>query len=207
MARKKDYNYFEKFVKLSDYCCSAARMLDETLINFNVDELQNKMKLMHDIEHAADLEGHEIMRKLSQEFITPIEREDIVSLVHEIDDITDCIEDVLLHMYMYNAKTLKSEALEFSKIIVKSCEALKKTFEEFHNFHKSKEIHKGIVLINKLEEEGDNIYTEAVRRLHMTSTDPIEIMSWTEGFNCLEKCCDACEEAVNVVESIIMKNS
>ncbi len=207
MARKKEYNYFEKFVKLSDYCCSAAKLLDETLTNYHIDELQNKMKQMHEIEHSADLEGHEIMRKLSQEFITPIEREDIVSLVREIDDITDCIEDVLLHMYMYNTKTLRDEALEFSKIIVKCCEALKKTFEEFHNFQKSKEIHKGIVLINKLEEEGDNIYTEAVRRLHMTSNDPIEIMSWTEGFNCLEKCCDACEEAVNVVESIIMKNS
>lgn len=207
MARKKEYNYFEKFVTLSDYCCSASKLLHETLTDYNIDELQNKMKLMHEIEHAADLEGHEIMRKLSQEFITPIEREDIVSLVHEIDDITDCIEDVLLHMYMYNVETLRDEALEFCKIIVKSCEALKKTFEEFHNFHKSKEIHKGIVLINKLEEEGDNLYTEAVRRLHMMSKDPIEIMSWTEGFNCLEKCCDACEEAVNVVESIIMKNS
>jgi len=207
MARKKDFDYFDKFVELTDYCCSAAKMLDETLISFNVDELQGKMKLMHNIEHDADLEGHEIMRKLAHEFITPIEREDIVALVRELDDITDSIEDVLLHMYMYNVKKLRSEALEFSKIIVKSCDALKKTFEEFHNFRKSKDIHKGIVLINKLEEDGDNLYTEAVRRLHMTSNDPVEVMAWTVGFDRLEKCCDACEEAVNVVESIIMKNS
>nr|WP_312577286.1 DUF47 family protein [Sedimentibacter sp.] len=207
MVRKNSYNYFDAFVTLSNYCCMAAKMLDETLKNFNVDDLQEKMKLMHNIEHEADLEGHNMMRKLFHEFITPIEREDIVSLAHEIDNITDNIEDVLLRLYMYNILEIRGEALEFSKIIVKSCDALKNVFEEFHNFRRSKEMHKGIVLINELEEDGDNLYTQAVRRLHMTSNDPIEIMTWTEVINRLEKCCDSCENTVNVVESIIMKNS
>lgn len=207
MARKIKYSYFDKFIKLSEYCCKSAKLLDEVIRNYKVSELNDRMKEMHEIEHAADLEGHEIMRKLSTEFITPIEREDIVALIHKIDDITDSIEDVLLHAYMYNIKTVRSEALEFSKIIVESCEELRKTLVEFSNFRKSKEIHKCIVQINKLEEEGDEIYIEAIRRLHMMSKDPIEIMSWTEGFNRLERCCDACEEAVNLVESIVMKNS
>jgi len=207
MSRKNNYNYFDTFIKLSNYCCLAAKMLDETLENFKIEDLQEKMELMHDIEHNADLEGHDMMRKLFHEFITPIDREDIVSLSHEIDNITDSIEDVLLRLYMYNIPKVRSEALEFSKIIVKSCEELKIVLEEFHNFKKSTEMHKGIILINKLEEEGDNLYTRAVRRLHMTSTDPIEIMTWTEVINRLEKCCDACENTANVVESIIMKNS
>ena len=207
MARKNEFNYFDGFVKLSEYCCNAAKMLDEILIDFNADTLQEKMKHMHNLEHAADLEGHEITRKLAREFITPIEREDIVMLLHEIDDITDCIEDILLHMYMYNVKTIREDALRFSKIILQGCEELKETFEEFKNFRKSKEIHKKIVHINKLEEDGDNLYTEAVRRLHMTSDNAVELMTWTAAFDRLEKCCDAFEEAANVVESIIMKNS
>jgi len=207
MARKNEFNYFDGFVKLSEYSCDAAKMLDEILNDFNNDTLQEKMKHMHNIEHAADLEGHEITRKLVREFITPIEREDIVMLLHEIDDITDCIEDVLLHMYMYNVKTIREDALRFSSIILQGCEELKETFKEFKNFRKSKEIHKRIVNINKLEEDGDNLYTEAVRRLHMTSDNAIEILTWTVAFDRLEKCCDACEEAANVVESIIMKNS
>lgn len=207
MARKNEFNYFDGFVKLSEYCCNAAKMLDENLKDFNANTLQEQMKHMHNIEHAADLEGHEITRRLAREFITPIEREDIVSLLHEIDDITDCIEDVLLHMYMYNVKEIREDALRFSDLILKSCEELTVTFEEFKNFRKSKEIHKSIIKINKLEEDGDNLYTEAVRRLHMTSENVIEIMTWTLAFDRLEKCCDACEEAANVVESIIMKNS
>lgn len=207
MARKNEYDYFDSFVKLSEYCCEAAKMLDEILINFNADTLEEKMKKMHSIEHAADIQGHEITRRLAKEFITPIEREDIVVLVHEIDDITDTIEDVLLHMYMYNVREIRNDALRFSKLILQSCEELKSAFEEFKNFRKSRDLHDKIVRINKLEEDGDNLYTEVVRKLHMTSSNAIEIMTWTIAFNRLEKCCDACEEAANIIESVIMKNS
>ncbi len=207
MARKNEYDYFESFVRVSEYCCEAAKMLDDVLINFDAGTLEEKMKKMHDIEHAADIQGHEIIRRLAKEFITPIEREDIVVLVHAIDDITDTIEDVLLHMYMCNVKEIRNDALRFSKLILQSCEELKVAFEEFKNFHKSKQIHDKIILVNKLEEDGDNLYTEAVRKLHMTSTNAIEIMTWTTAFNRLEKCCDACEETANIIESVIMKNS
>lgn len=207
MVRKNEFDYFDGFVRLSEYCCNAAKMLDEILINFSADLLEEKMKEMHEIEHSADIEAHDIIRRLAKEFITPIEREDIVVLVHEIDDITDTIEDVLLHMYMYNVREIRNDALRFSKLILKSCEELKVAFEEFKNFRKSKNIHDKIVLINKLEEDGDHLYTEAVRKLHMTSTNPIEIMTWTTAFHRLEKCCDACEEAANIIESVIMKNS
>ncbi len=207
MARKNEFDYFDGFVKLSEYCCESAKMLDEILINFDCETLEEKMKKMHEIEHASDMQVHEIVRKLAKEFITPIEREDIVTLVHEIDDITDNIEDVLLHMYMYNIKEVKNDALRFSKIVLQSCEELKVAFQEFKYFRKSKDLHDKIVRVNRLEEEGDNLYTEVVRKLHMTSTNAIEIMTWTIAFNRLEKCCDACEEVANIIESVIMKNS
>lgn len=207
MARKNDFDYFDGFIKLAEYSYDAAKLLDNTLRNFNADILQEKMKAMHDIEHAADIEGHEITRRLAKEFITPIEREDIIMLIHEIDDITDCIEDVLLHMYMYNVKTIREDVLKFSGLILMSCTELIAAFKEFKNFKKSKEIHNKIIKINRIEEEGDNLYTESVRKLHLTTHNAIDIMTWTIAYNRLEKCCDACEEAVNVIESVIMKNS
>jgi len=133
MARKNEFDYFDSFVKLSEYCCDAAKMLDENLINFNAGTLEEKMKKMHEIEHDSDMLVHEVVRRLAKEFITPIEREDIVKLVHEIDEITDNIEDVLLHMYMYNVKEIKNDSLRFSKLIFQSCEELKLAFEEFKN--------------------------------------------------------------------------
>ena len=132
MARKTDY--FEGFIKLAEYSYNAAKLLDDTLRDFNKDSLQKTMKLMHEIEHTADLEGHEITKKLLKEFITPIEREDIMLLIHKIDDITDCIEDVLLHMYMYNVRVIKEDAIKFSGLILSSCEELIGALKEFKNF-------------------------------------------------------------------------
>ena len=204
MARKTDY--FEGFIKLAEYSYNAAKLLDDTLRDFNKDSLQKTMKLMHEIEHTADLEGHEITKKLLKEFITPIEREDIMLLIHKIDDITDCIEDVLLHMYMYNVRVIKEDEIKFSGLILSSCEELIGALKEFKNYKKSKEIRSRIIAVNKIEEEGDNLYTEIVRKLHLTSMNAIDIMTWTIAYNRLEKCCDACEEAANVIESIILKN-
>ena len=133
MVRKHDFDYFDGFIKLAEYSYDAAKLLDDTLRNYNADTLQEKMKSMHDIEHAADIEGHEITRRLAKEFITPIEREDIITLIHEIDDITDCIEDVLLHMYMYNVKVIREDAIKFSGLILMSCKELIDAFKEFKN--------------------------------------------------------------------------
>jgi hypothetical protein len=206
MARKNNFYYFDGFIKLTEYCYSAAKLLDDTLKNFNKDTLQKNMKSMHDIGQTADKKGHEIIKRLAKEFITPIEREDILLLIHKINNITDCIEDVLFHLYMYNVRIIKKDVLKFSELILIVCKELIVTFKEFKNFKKSKEIHNRIIKVNILEEEADKLYTEIVRKMHLTSLNAIDIMTWTFICNLLEKCCDACEEAVNSIECVIIKN-
>lgn len=207
MFKKKDNNYYDMFVKLVGYCCSASEMLCQGLKNFDADKLPQMLDDMHAIEHKADLEKHEMMEKLAKEFITPIEREDIVSLAHEIDDVTDSIEEVLVKIYIFNLREIPRETSEFTKIISKSCYTLKDAMEEFHNFRKSSTIHKLIVEVNCLEEECDRIYTRAVRNLFETCSDPVRLMAFTEIYECFESCCDACEDVSEGIESVIMKNS
>jgi hypothetical protein len=207
MFRKDTFDYYEKFVELVDYNCKAADLLYEILVNFDIKKAQACLKSMHDIEHNADDAKHTMSNKLVKEFITPIDREDIINLSQEIDDVTDTIEDVLIQMYMYDVKSIKKEALEFAKIIKRCCEALKLTFMEFHNFTKSKTIKSLIVEVNDLEEEGDRLFVECIRDLFTTSTNAVEIMTWKSLYENLEKCCDACEHVANIVETTIMKNS
>lgn len=205
MASKNNY-YYDKFVDLVQFGCDAAHYLHDTLQNYNADALPEKMKEIHHIEHTADTEKHEMMKKLVREFITPIEREDIIELAQEIDGVTDTIEDVLMRFYMFRVSTPRKEALAFSAVIVQCCDALKKAMQELHNFRKSATIHDCIVEVNKLEEDGDKLYMEAVHTLY-ESKDALEIMTWVEMFDRFEKCCDACEHVANTIESIIMKNS
>lgn len=207
MAGKKESYYFEAFEKLVSYSYTAAEYLRNTFENFDVNKLSANMDYIHQVERGADVEKHKMTKRLMKEFITPIEREDIMQLAHELDEITDNIEDVLLRVYMFHIQKIRLEAKKFSTIIESCCANLKKTMAELHNFRKSSKILEYVIEINRLEEEGDRLYVEAMRTLYATSRDPLEIIIWSETFNCLEACCDACEHAADAVEGIILKNS
>lgn len=208
MSKKGEHNYYNMFVELVDYSCQAAINLHATLNNYDPKALLDTTALLHDIEHAADMRKHELLKLLAAEFIPPIEREDIVAIANEIDDVTDTIEDVLLRIYMFNIREIREDALKFSTLIVKCCEGLKRAMEEFRNFKKSQLIHNYIVEVNRLEEDADKLYIQAVHTLFISpNLSPVEIFSWEETFNRMEKCCDACEHVSTLIESVIMKNS
>ena len=204
--QKTDF-YFASFSKAIEFSRQEALMLYDVLQGFQPENLPKVMEEMHKLENSADISKHEKMEKLAQEFITPIEREDILELMQELDDVTDDIEDVLIRTYIFHILSIREDALRFADIISRCCGEMLKMMKEFRDFRKSKTIHEMIVAINDLEEDGDRLYTEAVRRLFMHSKDPIELMVWREIFDRMEKCCDACEHVANIVESIIMKNS
>ncbi|HHV50812.1 MAG TPA: DUF47 domain-containing protein [Clostridiales bacterium] len=207
MARKNDYDYFKMFVRAAEYSAQAANILHNTLQSYDAESLKEKMKEMHTVEHAADIAKHDMNRALARAFITPIEREDIMMLTQELDDVTDAIEDVLLRLYMFNVLSIREDALEFSKMILKCCEEMEGMMKEFRNFRKSDSISDKIVEINRLEEEADSLYYKAVRKLYLHSKDPVELMVWREIFDRMEKCCDTCEHVANLIEGIIMKNT
>lgn len=206
MPREKN-NYFKMFIKMTEYSCAAARNLNQTLSDFDVEKLPELMEYLHQIEHTGDEEKHSMMQKLVKEFITPIGREDIVSLGHEIDNVTDAIEDVLLRVYMFHIQTIRPEAVEFAKVIVQCCDEMKIIMEEFQNYKKSDKIHASVVEMNRLEEVGDALYMRAMRNLYTSGADAVELLAWTEVYNRLERCCDACENVANVVEGVMMKNA
>ena len=204
--QKTDF-YFASFSKAIEFSRQEALMLYDVLQGFQPENLPKVMEEMHKLENSADISKHEMMEKLAQEFITPIEREDIILLSQSIDEVTDKIEDVLIRIYINNVQQIRPEALAFIKVIIRCCEALKEVMEEFADFRKSKTLHGLIIEINALEEEGDRLFIESMRRLHAEVTDPIEIIAWREIYVYLEKCCDACEHVADVVESVIMKNT
>ena len=207
MARKNENNYFTMFEEAVSYSCKAADMLKEDFTDFDPSRLAVRIEEMHHIEHTADIAKHELMEKLMKEFITPIDREDILELSNALDDVTDSLEDVLLQLYMFGIISLREDSLTFAAIINDCCHALKKLMLEFENFRKSKVIKDMIIEINHLEENGDRLYTEAMHRLYTKTPDTLEVLSWTTIYNCMEKCCDKCEDAADVVEAVILKYS
>ena len=206
---KKQNEYFETFQKLGKFAQEAAENLQEALSDFDASMILGRMKSLHEIEHQADEEKHKMIRNLAAEFVTPIEREDILHMANEMDDLVDKIEDVLMRAYMYNIQTIRPEALVMVDVIVRSCAALQVALAEFPNFRKlsSSTLHECVVAVNTLEEEGDGLYIKAVHNLYANCQNPIEVVAWNQMFDKLEECCDTCEHIANVMERIIMKNS
>jgi len=207
MAYNKGFNYFKAFINLSKSSMRAAELLYTTLTNFDATKIQEKVVEMHEIEHSADDERHGIMNRLVKEFLPPIEREDIISLADNIDDIVDFIEDVLRGLDMYNVKSIRQEIIKFTEVIMDCCKSMCAALEEFEHFKKSETLHAAIVEVNRLEEVADQLYINGVRDLYRYTKDPIELMVWTEIYRLLEKCCDGCEEVANNIENIVMKNT
>lgn len=207
MSKKADNFYFNNFVESAEVSCEAAQMLKDVLCNFNTETLPEMKVKLHEIEHKGDDKRHEMTSALVRAFITPIEREDLLKLSQFIDDVTDSIEDILIRIYINNVTHIREDSIEFMDIVISCCSAMKEMLEEFHNFKKSKKLSEHIIEINRLEELGDDMYVECMRRLHTTSTDPLEIIAWREIYEFFEKCCDTCENVADIIESIIIGNS
>lgn len=208
MKKQRTNDYFEGFVIGMDSACKAAEYLEDLIEHFDPKTLEDQVEEIHKIEHAADDNKHELMQKLAREFITPIEREDIILLLQQIDNVTDFIEDVVRKMYMHNVMSMRLEAAKFASIIKQCCYESREALKELPGFQKSgKRLLEAIVKVNEFEEEGDRLYCTAVRRLYCENAEPLERITWTKMFDWMEACCDACEDVMESVEMVVLKNS
>ncbi|MDR1800742.1 MAG: DUF47 family protein [Lachnospiraceae bacterium] len=204
---KKNNDYFQLILEQMEYAVEESILLKEKLAKFDSESLPEFMEQMHKLEHAADEKHHEIMKHLTTEFITPIEREDIVALSDAVDEIADNIEDVVIRLYMYNVETIRADADKFADIIAKCCESVRQALIEFKNFRKSKIMIDHIENINNLETLADGVFIEAMHRLFTEDTPHKELFAWEKLYERLEKCSDSCEVMAQVMESVILKNT
>lgn len=208
MRRKKDFNYFNYFLACAKAANDAAKFLHASLNDFQYDTVRNQLADMHKIENDADLLRHEMLFNLAHEFMTPIEREDIVSLAQELDNVVDSIEDVMQSVYMYNLDNIRPDALKFSALIVNCTEALLHVMEEFSNFRKSKVIKAHTIEVNNIESVGDKLFTDAMHSLFIEpSADSMTRLIWMNMYERLEQCLDECEDVIDIIEGVIMKNT
>lgn len=207
MAKKKNNDYFELMKQQTAYCVEASNLLQEILSSFNPDSISIYRQQMHEIEHKADTIHNEILDKLSTEFLTPIDQEDILQLVQIIDDITDELDESILDIYMYHLNAIPEGTVELSKIVNKCVKALDDVMSELKNFKKREPLRSLLMRVTEIETEADGIYTEAVHNLFGSNVDMKTLLAAKEIFESLESCCDLCDHAADVVAQVIIKNT
>lgn len=204
---KGDQFYFDNFVAGTQLSQKAANYLVECLEQYDHETLQDKLAVMHQYEHDADRKKHEMSEALAKAFVTPIDREDLDMLSRELDDVTDLLEEILQHFYIYDIKTVRPDAIVFAKQLVKACDCLADIMREFENFKRSKKIRELVIDLNSAEGECDELFLTSMRELTVNSTDILETVSWRKIYESFEACADACEHAAECVGSVIIKNT
>ena len=204
---KKDKFYFENLAASAELSRKAAVYLVNCLENYKADQIEKMLGAMHEIEHTADINKHQMNDALAKAFGTPIDREDLDLLTHQLDDVTDTIEEVLQKFYIFNITEIHPDAITFARKLVRSCELLCELMGEFENFKKSKKINSLIVALNDVEEECDQLYLTSMRALTVECKDTLAIISWRKIIEIFEDCADACENVSECVASVVMKNT
>lgn len=173
MPKKKKFDYFDSFEQLAEKINTQVDLLNEAINGFSDKEnLPKIMEKAHEVEHQGDIINHKIFKNIAVDFITPLDREDLMELSHYLDDIIDTIEDVIYQFYIYNIQEMMPSTIKFAKIIKKASTALYKCTKELRNYKKNRnKLREHIIEVNDAEEEGDLIYLEAIRSL-FTEKDP-----------------------------------
>ena len=155
-------------------------------------------------EQEGDRITHDIIQRLNQTFVTPIEREDILTLASGLDDIVDFTEEAADFLGLYKIEAPMEQATALTKVLVAACEQLAMGLEHLPEF---KDLDKYWIEIHRLENEGDRISRDAVASLFSNGIDPMVVIRWKDMFAVLENAIDATETAAQTLEGIVIKNS
>ncbi len=204
---KGDKFYFENFAECTALSKKAAEYLVECLENYDPECIEDMLKGMHEIENNADKKKHEMDEALAKAFVTPVDREDLDMLSHNLDQVTDKLEEILQKFYIYNIRSAEPSVIEFANKLVRSCDILCELMGEFENFKRSKKIQQLIIELNDVEEECDNLYLKSMRDITTNHTDILTVVSLRKIYDCFESCADACEHVGDSIGTVIMKNT
>ncbi len=201
----KDHNFFDLFDKQANYAVEAAVFFKELISKDSIDEAS--LKKMHDIEHQADDVAHDIIERLNKTFITPFDREDIHSLVKELDDIVDMLFTIVNRMKVYKINRTDKNLIQFAGVIEESVKGVACAVKCLRSSKLCKELFTSCVEINRLENVGDVMRDTVLAELFETEKDPITVIKLKEIYQDAETVLDICEDVAHVVESILVKQA
>jgi predicted phosphate transport protein (TIGR00153 family) len=155
-------------------------------------------------EQDGDHITHEVIRRINETFVTPIDRDDILRLASALDDIVDYIEEAADYLGLYSVEAPMMQALALAHVLVDATRELAAAVPLMREF---KDVSRHIVEVHRLENEGDRIVRNAIASLFEDGIDPMVVIRWKDIFERLEDAIDATERTAYVLEGIVIKNA
>jgi predicted phosphate transport protein (TIGR00153 family) len=200
MFAPSDREFFDLFEEAGSNTVRAADLLDQLLRNWPDNKELGRELLI--CEQEGDRITHDLIRKLNNTFVTPIEREDILVLASGLDDIVDFTEEAADYLSLYKIEAPMEQAQRLSHVLLQCTRQIAEAIPRLRGF---RDINHYVVEINRLENDGDRITREAIASLFDGGIDPMVVIRWKDIFESLEAAGDACETVAHVLEGITLK--
>ena len=200
--RGSDREFFDLFERAGENIERAAQLLDEMLEEYP--ERRGLARDILDCERDGDQITHEIIRRMNQTFVTPIDREDILQLASALDDIVDYTEEVADYLGLYRIEAPMVQAQRLAGVLASATRQIAQAIPLMRAF---KDISEYTVEVHRLENEADRIVREAIASLFEVGIDPMVVIRWKDLFERLESAIDSTERAAFILEGIVIKNA
>lgn len=201
----KDRVFYNLFEQVAVKVLEMSRKLKEMMHEPDYDKRSAISAQIEDLEHLNDDLTHNIFTELGRNFITPFDREDIHYLASALDDIADYIHASSKKIKFYRVNPNEQGMQKFADLIIQGCEHVHIAVHELRNMKNLRQITESLVKINSIENQADDIFDMSIERLFATESDAKEVIKKREIYQALEIATDKCEDAANVIESIIVK--
>jgi predicted phosphate transport protein (TIGR00153 family) len=194
--------FFRLFTRASSNAVEISRLLVRLLDEFP-GENGDLLREIKDLEHEGDRVTRQLVDLLNRTFVTPFDRDDIYQLASAIDDVCDHVDEAAGNIAGYGITEIRPAAREQGQVILRSAQKLDEAVSCLEGFKDaSRQLHE----LRDLEDEGDRLNRDAVSQLFSTSDDPMSVIRWKDIHEQLEEAVDACENAADVLEAILVKN-
>ncbi len=201
----KDKIFFQLFENVAETVMNMGNRLKDVVRDKDFESRGRFIKEIEDMEHINDDYTHRIFTELGRNFITPFDREDIHSLASALDDVSDYIYATAKKINFYKVDPSDIGIQKLSELIHSACTEVQKVVLELRDMKNLRRITDSMVLINSIENQADDVFDMSIERLFETEPDAKEVIKKREIYQAMEIVTDKCEDAVNVIESIIIK--
>ena len=199
----RNYRFYDLFEQSAHNLVTGAEVMTDLLEHFeNVDMKTARMK---ELEHVGDGIIHEIVEQLHKTFVTPLEREDIMALAQHMDDVMDHMEGSTTAIRIYGIQRPRAAARAVSDLVRLQTVEVEKAMRKLRQRSQLKSVLEHCVEIQRLENEADTLFLDAMARLFDEEPNPVEIIKWRDIYEQLERATDSCEHVAIVLEGIVLK--
>ena len=201
----KDRIFYQLFEEVSVTSLEMAVLLKKMVNEREFDVRTEIIRQIEDLEHKNDDLTHKIFTELSRNFITPFDREDIHYLATAMDDVADYIFASAKKINFYKVNPNDPGIQKMADLIEQSADQIRNAVIELRNMKNMRLITDALVKVNSIENQADDIFDLSIDRLFETEPDAKEVIKKREIYQVMEIVTDKCEDAANVIESIIIK--